>query len=173
GGDEFVIILPDIHSDVALLETVGDILSVFQQPFDLANHDSLRVSTSIGIALYPRDGQDSETLLKNADTAMYLAKKNGRNGYAFYSPDLTDKSVSHVRIQSALHQAIEKQQLRLEFQPQYNLEQNSIVGVEALLRWQHPEFGLVPPADFIPIAEKTGLIQSIGEWVLQQACLQG
>ncbi|NMU26589.1 EAL domain-containing protein, partial [Vibrio parahaemolyticus] len=80
---------------------------------------------------------------------------------AFYSPDLTDKSVSHVRIQSALHQAIEKQQLRLEFQPQYNLEQNSIVGVEALLRWQHPEFGLVPPADFIPIAEKTGLIQSI------------
>ncbi|NMU34168.1 EAL domain-containing protein, partial [Vibrio parahaemolyticus] len=146
---------------------------VFQQPFDLANHDSLRVSTSIGIALYPREGQDSETLLKNADTAMYLAKKNGRNGYAFYSPDLTDKSVSHVRIQSALHQAIEKQQLRLEFQPQYNLEQNSIVGVEALLRWQHPEFGLVPPADFIPIAEKTGLIQSIGEWVLQQACLQG
>lgn len=173
GGDEFVIILPDVHSDVALLETVGDILSVFQQPFDLANHDSLRVSTSIGIALYPRDGQDSETLLKNADTAMYLAKKNGRNGYAFYSPDLTDKSVSHVRIQSALHQAIEKQQLRLEFQPQYNLEQHVIVGVETLLRWQHPEFGLVPPADFIPIAEKTGLIQSIGEWVLLHACQQG
>lgn len=173
GGDEFVIILPDVHSDVALLETVGDILSVFQQPFDLANHDSLRVSTSIGIALYPRDGQDSETLLKNADTAMYLAKKNGRNGYAFYSPDLTDKSVSHVRIQSALHQAIEKQQLRLEFQPQYNLEQHAIVGVETLLRWQHPEFGLVPPADFIPIAEKTGLIQSIGEWVLLHACQQG
>ncbi|MCG9772631.1 EAL domain-containing protein, partial [Vibrio diabolicus] len=173
GGDEFVIILPDVHSDVVLLETVGDILSVFQQPFDLANHDSLRVSTSIGIALYPRDGQDSETLLKNADTAMYLAKKNGRNGYAFYSPDLTDKSVSHVRIQSALHQAIEKQQLRLEFQPQYNLEQHAIVGVETLLRWQHPEFGLVPPADFIPIAEKTGLIQSIGEWVLLHACQQG
>lgn len=173
GGDEFVIILPDVHSDVALLETVGDILSVFQKPFDLANHDSLRVSTSIGIALYPRDGQDSETLLKNADTAMYLAKKNGRNGYAFYSPDLTDKSVSHVRIQSALHQAIEKQQLRLEFQPQYNLEQHAIVGVETLLRWQHPEFGLVPPADFIPIAEKTGLIQSIGEWVLLHACQQG
>ncbi|MGP8308052.1 sensor domain-containing protein [Vibrio sp. YIC-376] len=172
-GDEFVIILPDVHSDTALMETVEDILGVFHLPFDVANHESLRVSASIGIALYPTDGHDSETLLKNADTAMYLAKKNGRNGYAFYSPDLTDKSISHVRIQSALHQAIEKQQLRLEYQPQYNLEQNAIVGVEALLRWQHPEFGIVSPADFIPIAEKTGLIQSIGEWVLKQACIQG
>ncbi|MGY0616796.1 EAL domain-containing protein [Vibrio sp. FJH11] len=172
-GDEFVIILPETQSDVALIETVDSILGVFHQPFNLASHESLRVSASIGIALYPTDGQDSETLLKNADTAMYLAKMNGRNGYAFYSPDLTDKSISHVRIQSALHQAIEKQQLRLEYQPQYNLEQNTIVGVEALLRWQHPEFGLVSPADFIPIAEKTGLIQSIGEWVLKQACVQG
>ncbi len=172
-GDEFVIILPEAQSDVALSETVDSILGVFHQPFKLTSHESLRVSASIGIALYPTDGQDSETLLKNADTAMYLAKKNGRNGYAFYSPDLTHKSISHVRIQSALHEAIEKQQLRLEYQPQYNLEQNSIVGVEALLRWQHPEFGLVSPADFIPIAEKTGLIQSIGDWVLRQACIQG
>jgi predicted signal transduction protein with EAL and GGDEF domain len=172
-GDEFVIILPEAQSDVALSETVDSILGVFHQPFKLTSHESLRVSASIGIALYPTDGQDSETLLKNADTAMYLAKKNGRNGYAFYSPDLTHKSISHVRIQSALHEAIEKQQLRLEYQPQYNLEQNSIVGVEALLRWQHPEFGLVSPADFIPIAEKTGLIQSIGDWVIRQACIQG
>ncbi|TON70167.1 sensor domain-containing protein [Vibrio parahaemolyticus] len=173
GGDEFVIVLPDIDGDSPLLETLSSILGVFRRPFDLANHDSLRISTSIGIALYPNDGQDSETLLKNADTAMYLAKKNGRNGYAFYSPDLTDKSVSHVRIQSALHEAIEKEQLHLVYQPQYNLAQNAIIGVEALVRWEHPEFGLVPPADFIPIAEKTGLIQSIGEWVLKDACLQG
>ncbi|HCE3365869.1 TPA: EAL domain-containing protein, partial [Vibrio parahaemolyticus] len=173
GGDEFVIVLPDIDGDSPLLETLSSILGVFRRPFDLANHDSLRISTSIGIALYPNDGQDSETLLKNADTAMYLAKKNGRNGYAFYSPDLTDKSVSHVRIQSALHEAIEKEQLHLVYQPQYNLAQNAIIGVEALVRWEHPEFGLVPPADFIPIAEKTGLIQNIGEWVLKDACLQG
>lgn len=172
-GDEFVILLPDVQSDVALIETVENILGIFQRPFKLASHDSLRVSASIGIALYPSDGQDSETLLKNADTAKHLAKQNGRNGYAFYSPDLTDKSISHLRIHSALHQAIEQQQLHLAYQPQYCLEQKSIVGVEALLRWQHPEFGMVSPADFIPIAEKTGLIQSIGEWVLRQACLQG
>ena len=172
-GDEFVIILADNQSDITLIEMVENVLGIFNQPFKLASHDSLRVSASVGIAMYPTDGHDSETLLKNADTAMYLAKKNGRNGYAFYSPDLTHKSISHVRIQSALHQAIELNQLRLEYQPQYDLEQNTIVGVEALLRWQHPEFGLVSPADFIPIAEKTGLIQSIGDWVLKQACIQG
>ena len=94
GGDEFVIILPEIDDNEHLITTIKDILTVFKKPFSLANHESLRVSTSIGIALYPEDGRDSETLLKNADTAMYLAKKNGRNGYAFYSPELTDKSVS-------------------------------------------------------------------------------
>jgi diguanylate cyclase (GGDEF)-like protein/PAS domain S-box-containing protein len=172
-GDEFVIILPNVRSDADLIETVEDILGVFHLPFDVANNESLRVSASAGIAIYPTDGHDSETLLKNADTAMYLAKNNGRNGYAFYSPDLTHKSISHVRIQSALHQAIELNQLRLEYQPQYNLKQDTIVGVEALLRWQHPEFGKVSPADFIPIAEKSGLIQSIGDWVLKQACIQG
>ncbi len=172
-GDEFGIILPNIQSDVALIATVESILGLFQRPFKLASHESLRVSASIGIALYPSDGQDSETLLKNADTAKHLAKKNGRNGYAFYSPDLTDKSISYLRIHSALHQAIEQQQLHVAYQPQYSLEQNTIVGVEALLRWQHPELGMVSPADFIPIAEKTGLIQSIGEWVLEQACMQG
>lgn len=100
-------------------------------------------------------------------------KKNGRNGYAFYSPDLTDRSVQHVRIQSALHDAVDKEQLSLAYQPQYRLEDNSLVGVEVLLRWEHPEFGLIPPSVFIPIAEKTGLIQRIGHWVLKAACQQG
>ncbi|MGR5211979.1 sensor domain-containing protein [Vibrio rotiferianus] len=173
GGDEFVIILPEIDNNEHLITTIKDILTVFKKPFSLANHESLRVSTSIGIALYPEDGRDSETLLKNADTAMYLAKKNGRNGYAFYSPELTDKSVSHVRLQSALHEAIEKDELYLVYQPQYQLDNKSLIGVEALLRWKHPELGQVSPADFIPIAEKTGLIQVIGPWVMEQACKQG
>lgn len=173
GGDEFVIILPNIESDSQLIDTIEDILCLFNRPFEVSKNESLRISTSVGVARYPQDGQDSETLLKNADTAMYLAKKNGRNGYAFYSPDLTDKSVSHVRMQSALHEAIEKNQLHLAYQPQYNLNANELVGVEALLRWQHPDLGMISPADFIPIAEKTGLIQSIGKWVLEQACLQG
>ncbi len=122
GGDEFVIILPNIESDSQLIDTIEDILCLFNRPFEVSKNESLRISTSVGVARYPQDGQDSETLLKNADTAMYLAKKNGRNGYAFYSPDLTDKSVSHVRMQSALHEAIEKNQLHLAYQPQIQLK---------------------------------------------------
>ncbi|MCG9657301.1 sensor domain-containing protein [Vibrio mediterranei] len=173
GGDEFVIILTDYDSEAQLLDTIDETLGVFNRPFELDSQESLRVSGSIGVALYPQDGQNSETLLKNADTAMYLAKKNGRNGYAFYSPDLTYSSVLHVRVQSALHDAVEKQQLSLVYQPQYDLTNNTLIGVEALLRWNHPELGVIAPAQFIPIAEKTGLIQRIGAWVIREACEQG
>ncbi|OIN28838.1 diguanylate cyclase [Vibrio barjaei] len=173
GGDEFVIILTDYDSEAQLLDTIDETLGVFNRPFELDAQESLRVSGSIGVALYPQDGQNSETLLKNADTAMYLAKKNGRNGYAFYSPDLTYSSVLHVRVQSALHDAVEKQQLSLVYQPQYDLTNNTLIGVEALLRWNHPELGVIAPAQFIPIAEKTGLIQRIGAWVIREACEQG
>ncbi|WP_216613747.1 sensor domain-containing protein [Vibrio mediterranei] len=173
GGDEFVIILTDYDSEAQLLDTIDETLGVFNRPFELDSQESLRVSGSIGVALYPQDGQNSETLLKNADTAMYLAKKNGRNGYAFYSPDLTYSSVLHVRVQSALHDAVEKQQLSLVYQPQYDLANNTLIGVEALLRWNHPELGVIAPAQFIPIAEKTGLIQRIGAWVIREACEQG
>ncbi|KFA98302.1 diguanylate cyclase [Vibrio sp. ER1A] len=173
GGDEFVIILTDYDSEAQLLDTIDETLGVFNRPFELDSQESLRVSGSIGVALYPQDGHNSETLLKNADTAMYLAKKNGRNGYAFYSPDLTYSSVLHVRVQSALHDAVEKQQLSLVYQPQYDLTNNTLIGVEALLRWNHPELGVIAPAQFIPIAEKTGLIQRIGAWVIREACEQG
>ncbi|MGR5222548.1 putative bifunctional diguanylate cyclase/phosphodiesterase [Vibrio parahaemolyticus] len=173
GGDEFVIIVSGYESEAQLLDTVDETLSVFNMPFNLDTHDSLRVSASIGVALYPQDGKDSETLLKNADTAMYLAKKKGRNGYAFYSPDLTYSSVVHVKVQSALHDALEKRQLSLVYQPQYKLGNQSLLGVEALLRWNHPELGLIPPDQFIPIAEKTGLIHRIGTWALTEACRQG
>ncbi|WP_372060078.1 EAL domain-containing protein [Vibrio sp. 10N.261.51.F12] len=173
GGDEFVIVLSDFESEDELLDYIDSIMGVFNPPFMLEAEDSLRVSASIGVALYPKDGTSSEVLLKNADTAMYLAKKNGRNGYAFYSPDLTYRSVLHVRIQSALHDALEKNQFYLAYQPQYSLVDHSVVGVEALLRWQHPELGLISPLNFIPIAEKTGLIQKIGTWVLRESCIQG
>ncbi|MCW8346804.1 EAL domain-containing protein [Vibrio sp. ZSDZ65] len=173
GGDEFVVVLSDFNSEAELLDTIDGIMGVFNSSFVFDQNESLRVSASIGVALYPKDGHDSETLLKNADTAMYLAKKNGRNGYAFYSPDLTKSSVLHVRIQSALHEALEKNQFYLVYQPQYSLADNRLIGVEALLRWQHPDLGLIPPSSFIPIAEKTGLIQKIGAWVLRESCLQG
>ncbi|GAL31767.1 diguanylate cyclase [Vibrio maritimus] len=164
GGDEFVIILTDYDCEATLLDIIDQTLGVFNTPFVFEDNEHLRVSGSIGVARYPNDGRDSETLLKNADTAMYLAKKNGRSGYAFYSPDLTDRSVQHVRIQSALHDAVDKEQLSLAYQPQYRLEDNALVGVEVLLRWEHPELGFIPPSLFIPIAEKTGLIQHIGQW---------
>ncbi|USD63383.1 EAL domain-containing protein [Vibrio sp. SCSIO 43140] len=173
GGDEFVMILTGYRSEAELLDIVDQTLSVFNAPFEIEQDDHICVSGSIGIALYPDDGSDSETLLKNADTAMYLAKKNGRNGYAFYSPDLTDRSVQHVRIQSALHEAVDRQQLSLAYQPQYRFSDRSLIGVEALLRWEHPDLGWIPPSVFIPIAEKTGLIQSIGAWVLRAGCEQG
>ncbi|WP_353499722.1 sensor domain-containing protein [Vibrio chaetopteri] len=173
GGDEFVIILTDYDCEATLLDIIDQTLGVFNTPFVFEHNEHLRVSGSIGVARYPNDGYDSETLLKNADTAMYLAKKNGRSGYAFYSPDLTDRSVQHVRIQSALHDAVDKEQLSLAYQPQYRLEDNALVGVEVLLRWEHPELGFIPPSLFIPIAEKTGLIQHIGQWVLKAACQQG
>ncbi|EMQ2875485.1 EAL domain-containing protein [Vibrio navarrensis] len=172
GGDEFVVLLPDLQNDEQLTQALSDILKVFNRPFHLSEQESLRVSTSIGIARFPQDGTNSESLLKNADTAMYLAKKNGRNGYAFYSPDLTNQSLSRLRYQSALHEALEKDQLFLLYQPQFNLYESRLVGMEALLRWQHPEWGLISPAEFIPVAEKTGLIQEIGLWVLRNACQQ-
>ncbi|QIA64603.1 EAL domain-containing protein [Vibrio astriarenae] len=172
GGDEFVILITDIVSMVEVTAVVERIFSLFNQSFNLIPNESLRISTSIGIAMYPSDGLDAEALLKNADTAMYLAKNNGRNGYAFYTPELTDVALSHVRIQSALHNALEQEQFSLAYQPQFDLANNQLKGFEALLRWTHPELGNVSPAQFIPIAERTGLIQAIGYWVLTSACQQ-
>ncbi|NAX20752.1 putative bifunctional diguanylate cyclase/phosphodiesterase [Vibrio sp. V39_P1S14PM300] len=173
GGDEFVIILSDLDSTADLSLMMQRLFSSFQQTFSPHEGAALRLSTSIGVAMFPCDGDDGETLLKNADTAMYQAKKNGRNGYAFYTPELTDVAVSHVRLQSALHEALELGQFSLAYQPQYQLADARLTGFEALIRWQHPELGAISPAQFIPIAEKSGLMQAMGKWVLTTACRQG
>ena len=173
GGDEFVIVVTDLTQPDTLNCTINQVLELFRSPFHPNDSQPLHLSTSIGVSHYPQDGEDTDTLLKNADTAMYLAKKNGRNGYAFYSPELTNESKSHVRFHSALHQAIKNEEFHLAYQPQFNLETGHLIGLEALLRWHNPSLGNIGPDQFIPIAEKTGLINELGAWVLESACRQG
>ncbi|MGF1698262.1 EAL domain-containing protein [Vibrio lamellibrachiae] len=173
GGDEFVIVVTDLDQPQYLMTMINQALSLFNSPFYPNDSHPLHLSTSIGVSRYPQDGEDTDTLLKNSDTAMYLAKKNGRNGYAFYSPELTDESKSHVRFHSALHQAIKNEEFHLAYQPQFDLTNGRLTGLEALLRWHNPTIGNIPPDQFIPIAEKTGLINELGNWVIETACKQG
>ncbi|HEX5670516.1 MAG TPA: bifunctional diguanylate cyclase/phosphodiesterase, partial [Sulfuricurvum sp.] len=170
GGDEFIIILPNI--DINGAEQVAQkLLNGIIQPFFIERHE-LTVSASIGIALYPVDGIDSETLSKNADTAMYRAKQEGRNHYCFFTEDMQVYSRRHLQLTNALRHALENNELHLVYQPQISLMDESIIGAEVLLRWQNPELGSISPAEFIPIAEDSGLIVSIGEWVLSTAVKQ-
>ncbi len=171
GGDEFVLLLPNIEQaeDVAL--AAQKMLATIALPHHIDRHE-LHIGVSIGISIYPDDGQDAETLIKNADTAMYHAKENGRNNYQFFEPEMNARAVKRQFIGAGLRHALERQEFVLHYQPKINLHSGSIVGIEALVRWQHPQRGLLAPAQFLPIAEDSGLILPIGRWVLHEACLQ-
>lgn len=170
GGDEFVIVLPDLL-DNEYEAAAEQILSQFQKPL-LVNDYEINLTPSMGTSIYPDNGDNSEELLKNADAAMYLAKANGKNGYHFYSAHLNASMERKTKIESELKQAIVKKQLFLLYQPRVDLRSQKIIGMEALLRWQHPELGLVSPSEFISIAEETGDIIPIGEWVIREAIRQ-
>ncbi len=171
GGDEFIVMIENIKDENEIKIVADKILECFTHPF-LLNNQEFFVTTSIGIAVYPTDGNDADKLMKNADIAMYRAKQRGKNQYVFCTPGMKTKASRTMKLTSDLYRALEKNEFELYYQPQVNCNTNEIVGLEALIRWNHPELGMVYPGEFISIAEQNGLIISIGEWVIQTACRQ-
>ncbi|HUP95813.1 MAG TPA: EAL domain-containing protein [Burkholderiales bacterium] len=170
-GDEFVLIVNDLHEAEDARLVAQKVLLAFVEPFRLGNQEVF-VSTSIGISMYPSDCEDEQALLKNADTAMYRAKESGRNNFQFYTPQMNARALYRLNLENALRRALERGEFRLHYQPKTCLNTGQVTGLEALLRWERPDHGLVPPADFVPLLEDTGLIVQVGEWVLREACRQ-
>jgi diguanylate cyclase (GGDEF)-like protein/PAS domain S-box-containing protein len=171
GGDEFIVLLTEMREPEAAVASANRLLAAVAAPHFIDGHD-LHVTASIGVSAYPYDGADAETLIKNADTAMYQAKADGRQGYQFFKPAMNIRAVERQSIEENLRRALDRQEFVLHYQPKISLRTGAITGVEALLRWSHSLRGLVQPAQFIPIAEECGLILPIGAWVLREACMQ-
>ena len=168
-GDEFLILLGDLQDEDAIVAVVAKVTHLLGRAFVLDGIEVL-VTASLGIAVAPRDGDDGDALLKNADMAMYQAKDFGRNTFCFFDASMNESVVEHLHIASGLRAAQSQGELQLHYQPQFDLRSGRILGAEALLRWKHPELGMIPPGKFIPVAERSGLINEVGAWVLRQAC---
>src|SRR5690606_34655955 len=171
GGDEFVVVLPDLAQAQDAAVIARKILAAVTQPCRLGQHE-LTVTCSIGIAVYPEDGTSVSLLLRHADAAMYRAKAEGRDGYQFYAADMNTANLGELLLEHQLRSAIDRNELRLHYQPKVDARTARLLGCEALLRWEHPEHGLLAPNRFVPAAEESGLILPIGQWVIREACRQ-